>query len=51
MPHTPCLKEFLEYAGGERWPTVGTEFVWNAVCLEQVTKDGHQLGCGGMTWF
>ena len=29
MPHT--LKEFLEYAGGERWPTIGTEFVWSAM--------------------
>ena len=51
MPHTPCLKEFLEYAGGERCPTVSTEFVWSAICLEQVPTDGHQLGCGGMTWF
>ena len=48
---THWLKEFLEYAGGERWPTVGTEFVWGAICLEQAPTDGHQLGCDGMTWF
>ena len=51
MPHTPCLQEFLEYAGGERWPTICTEFVWRDICLEQVLTDEHQLGFGGMTWF
>ena len=40
-----------EYAGGERWATSGTEFIWDAICLEQLSTDRHEFGCGGMTWF
>ena len=50
MLHTSCLKEFLEYAGSERWATVNTEFIWGPIYLEQLSTDGH-LGCSGVTWF
>ena len=28
-----------------------TEFVWGTICLEQLSTDGHQFECGGVTWF
>ena len=43
VSHTPCLKEFLEYAGGERWPTIGTEFVWRS--MEVISHHQYRLPC------
>ena len=51
MLNAPCPKEFLEYVGGEWWATIGTEFLWGTICLEQLSTDGHQFGCSGMIWF
>ena len=51
MLETPRSKEFLEWAGGERWAAIGTEFLWGTICLEQLSTDGHQFGYSGMTWY
>ena len=37
--HYPRLKEFLEYAGGERWAAVGTEFAWNSCRQIDISLD------------
>ena len=49
MLNTPHPKEFLECAGGERWATVGAEFFWGTICLEQLSTNGHKFGCCGVT--
>ena len=34
---------------GERWATVGAEFFWGTICLEQLSANGHQFGCSCVT--
>ena len=39
MLNIPHPKEFLEYAGGEKWTAVGTEFVWNSYQQMDINLD------------